>query len=198
MKLVIVSALLATTAAFTPAAQFGRTSALNQHIGAGGMADTRNPDPVAHEDPRKSISAAPSFEEYLKQRAGVTAAPAAAAPAPAAAPAAAAPAAAAPAAAGGFQYGEYDEKLWDQVSKKDVYNKWDPNSPRSTRNFNPFETFKGNSCDASGIYPGEPRYKDPIRGDANYQTMMAEKADAEERAANPKPGNVPGCPGCKN
>ncbi|KAL7503457.1 hypothetical protein ACHAWX_000587 [Stephanocyclus meneghinianus] len=114
------------------------------------------------------------------------------------APAAAAPAAAAPAAAGGFQYGEYDEKLWDQVSKKDVYNKWDPNSPRSTRNFNPFETFKGNSCDASGIYPGEPRYKDPIRGDANYQTMMAEKADAEERAANPKPGNVPGCPGCKN
>ncbi len=87
MKLVIVSALLATTAAFTPAAQFGRTSALNQHIGAGGMADTRNPDPVAHEDPRKSISAAPSFEEYLKQRAaaaGGAAAPAAAAPAPAA------------------------------------------------------------------------------------------------------------------
>ena len=73
------------------------------------------------------------------------------------APAAAAPAAAAPAAAGGFQYGEYDEKLWAQVSKKAVYNKWDPNSPRSTRNFNPFETFKGNSCDASGIYPGEVR-----------------------------------------
>ena len=84
MKLVIVFALLATTAAFTPAAQFGRTSALNQHVGAGGMADTRNPEPVAHEDPRKSISAAPSFEEYLKQRAGASAAPAAAAPAPAA------------------------------------------------------------------------------------------------------------------
>lgn len=31
----------------------------------------------------------------------------------------------------------------------------DPNAPRSTRNFNPFETFKGNSPDASGIYPGE-------------------------------------------
>ncbi|KAL3805162.1 hypothetical protein ACHAWO_000697 [Cyclotella atomus] len=198
MKLVLVSTLVASAAAFSPAAQFGRTTALNQHIGSGGMADTRNPDAYQDEDPRKSISAAPSFEEYLKQRAGGGgAAPAAAAPA--AAPAAAAPAAAAPAAAeGGFTYGEYDDKLWDQVSKKDVYNKWDPNSPRSTRNFNPFETFKGNSPDASGIYPGENRYKDPLRGDANFQTMMAEKADAEERAANPKPGSAPGCPGCKN
>mmetsp|Transcript_8911 Transcript_8911/g.17762 ORF Transcript_8911/g.17762 Transcript_8911/m.17762 type:complete len:392 (-) Transcript_8911:443-1618(-) len=52
------------------------TIALNQHIGSGGMADTRNPDTIQHEDPRKSISAAPSFEEYLKQRAneGTTAA----------------------------------------------------------------------------------------------------------------------------
>ncbi len=56
------------------------------------MADTRNPDTIAHEDPRKSISAAPSFEEYLKQRAGEGTT--------AAAPAAAAPAAAAPAASG--------------------------------------------------------------------------------------------------
>lgn len=68
------------------------------------------------------------------------------------APVAAAPA---PAVAGGFEYGEYDDKLWDQDAKKDVYNKWDPNSPRSARNFNPFETYKGNSPDASGIYPGE-------------------------------------------
>ena len=57
------------------------------------MADTRDPEAFADEDPRKSISAAPSFEEYLKQR-DAGAAPAAAAPA-AAAPAAAAPAAAA-------------------------------------------------------------------------------------------------------
>jgi hypothetical protein len=41
------------------------------------------------------------------------------------------------------------------LAKKDVYNKWDPSAARSTRNFNPFETFKGNSPDASGIYPGE-------------------------------------------
>ena len=56
--------------------------ALNQHIGSGGMADTRNPDTIQHEDPRKSISAAPSFEEYLKQRAneGKTAATAPTAP----------------------------------------------------------------------------------------------------------------------
>jgi len=54
-----------------------------------------------------------------------------------------------------FEYGEYDDKLWDNDAKKDVYNKWDPATPRSTRNFNPFETFKGNYPDASGIYPGE-------------------------------------------
>eukprot|EP00584_Thalassiosira_punctigera_P017181 CAMPEP_0172573258 /NCGR_PEP_ID=MMETSP1067-20121228/136085_1 /TAXON_ID=265564 ORGANISM="Thalassiosira punctigera, Strain Tpunct2005C2" /NCGR_SAMPLE_ID=MMETSP1067 /ASSEMBLY_ACC=CAM_ASM_000444 /LENGTH=86 /DNA_ID=CAMNT_0013365855 /DNA_START=1631 /DNA_END=1887 /DNA_ORIENTATION=- len=56
-----------------------------------------------------------------------------------------------------FEYGEYDDKLWDNDAKKDVYNKWDPATPRSAKNFNPFETFKGNSCDASGIFPGESR-----------------------------------------
>ena len=35
------------------------------------MADTRDPDAKDDpDDPRKSISAAPSFEEYLKQRQG--------------------------------------------------------------------------------------------------------------------------------
>jgi hypothetical protein len=54
----------------------GSALVLSQHIGAGGMADTRNPDAYVDSDPRKSISAAPSFEEYLKQRAaeGTTAA----------------------------------------------------------------------------------------------------------------------------
>eukprot|EP00574_Skeletonema_japonicum_P005327 CAMPEP_0201720598 /NCGR_PEP_ID=MMETSP0593-20130828/5490_1 /ASSEMBLY_ACC=CAM_ASM_000672 /TAXON_ID=267983 /ORGANISM="Skeletonema japonicum, Strain CCMP2506" /LENGTH=127 /DNA_ID=CAMNT_0048211259 /DNA_START=87 /DNA_END=470 /DNA_ORIENTATION=+ len=97
-----------------------------------------------------------------------------------------------------FEYGDYDDKLWDQDSKKDVYNKWDPSSPRSAKNFNPFETFKGNSPDASGIFPGEGRYKDPIRGDVGYASMLAEKADLEEREANPKAGSEPGCAGCKN
>lgn len=36
--------------------------------GSGGMNDTRDPDPVDDPDPRKSISSAPSFEEYLKRR----------------------------------------------------------------------------------------------------------------------------------
>jgi hypothetical protein len=97
-----------------------------------------------------------------------------------------------------FEFGEYDEKLWDQAAKNDVYAKWDPNSPRTTRNFNPFETFGGNSPDASGIFPGEMRYKDPVRPDVSYASMMAEKAENEQRAANPKPGDVPGAPGCKN
>merc|ERR1719343_543112 len=96
-----------------------------------------------------------------------------------------------------FEFGEYDGKMWDNEAKKDVYAKWDPSQPRSTRNFNPFETFGGNTPDASGIYPGEMRYKDPIRPDVNFQTMMAERAEAEERAANPKPGDVPGAPGRK-
>merc|ERR1719251_699103 len=97
-----------------------------------------------------------------------------------------------------FEYGEYDEKMWDNEAKKDVYAKWDPNAPRSTRNFNPFETFGGNSPDASGIYPGEMRYKDPVRPDVSYASMLAEKAELEQIEANPKAGDVPGAPGCKN
>lgn len=97
-----------------------------------------------------------------------------------------------------FEYGEYDDKLWDTDAKNDVYAKWDPASPRSAKNFNPYETYKGNSCDCSGIYPGEARYKDPKRGDVSFAIMLEEKAAAEERDANPKPGSEPGCPGCKN
>ena len=88
--------------------------------------------------------------------------------------------------------------MWDNDAKKVVYGKWDPNTARSTQNFNPFETFNGNSPDASGIYPGEARYKDPMRGDASFAIMMAEKAEIEERNANPKEGDVVGCAGCRN
>lgn len=94
-----------------------------------------------------------------------------------------------------FEFGEYDDQLWDNTAKVDIYNKWDPAQPRSTRNFNPFETHKGNTPDASGIFPGENRYKDPKRGDVSYAIMQAEKAEADGRAANPKPGDVPGAPG---
>ena len=40
----------------------------NNNRGAGGMFDTRDPAAFKHEDPRKSIAEAPSFEEYLKSR----------------------------------------------------------------------------------------------------------------------------------
>ena len=197
MKTAVIATLIAGATAFTPVQRAASSTALfnGPEIGAGGMADTRNPDAQVNEDPRKSISAAPSFEEYLKMRSGDAAAPAAAEPA-AAAPAAAAPAAAAPAASG--NYGKYDDQMWDDDAKKDIYASWDPNSPRSPANFNPFETWEGNSPDASGFYPGEGRYKDPARPDVNFQIMMEQRAEAEERAANPKAGDVPGCPGCRN
>jgi hypothetical protein len=74
------------------------SSGLYNHLekGAGGMFDTRNPDAIKHEDARKSIGEAPTFEEYMKMRATAAApapapggaASASAAPAPAPAPAA--------------------------------------------------------------------------------------------------------------
>jgi hypothetical protein len=94
MKLAIASILAGSAVAFAPQASVRSSTAINQHIGSGGMADTRVVETTEDEDPRKSISAAPSFEEYLKQRDGGGGAAAAA-------PAAAAPAAAAPAAGGG-------------------------------------------------------------------------------------------------
>jgi hypothetical protein len=55
------------------------------------------------------------------------------------------------------EYGKYDDKLWDNAAKVEIYNAWDPNAPRTVNNFNPFETWEGNSPDASGFYPGEVR-----------------------------------------
>jgi hypothetical protein len=68
--MILLAAFVAGASAFAPQPAFSRTTALNSEpeLGAGGMADTRNPDPKEDEDPRKSISAAPSFEEYMKQR----------------------------------------------------------------------------------------------------------------------------------
>mmetsp|Transcript_30771 Transcript_30771/g.45584 ORF Transcript_30771/g.45584 Transcript_30771/m.45584 type:complete len:131 (-) Transcript_30771:187-579(-) len=95
-------------------------------------------------------------------------------------------------------YGKYDDGMWDNSAKVEIYNAWDPATPRSAMNFNPFETFEGNTPDASGRYPGEAFYKDPKRGDINFNQMMVERKEAEARAASPKPGDAPGCAGCKN
>ena len=67
-KLAVIAALVASASAFAPSTQITRSTAIFQEKGKGGMADTRDPETYQDEDPRKSISAAPSFEEYLKQR----------------------------------------------------------------------------------------------------------------------------------
>jgi hypothetical protein len=97
-QLATTAALIAGSSAFSPASyQQPLSTALSNEptMGAGGMADTRDPNEIEHDDPRKSISAAPSFEEYLKMRQGgaedASASPAPVAPTPvAAAPVAAA------------------------------------------------------------------------------------------------------------
>ena len=95
--------------------------------------------------------------------------------------------------------GKYDGQLWDINARKDVWASWDPNSPRSETNFNPFERDPtGNMCDASGYFPGEGKYKDPMRPDMNYAGMLAEKEIMAEIEANKKAGDVPGAPGCYN
>ena len=84
MKLALAASfLVASASAFAPVQRPVSSTALfnGPVIGKGGMADTRDPEVLVHEDARKSISEAPSFEEYMKQRAGA----AAPAPAPAAA-----------------------------------------------------------------------------------------------------------------
>lgn len=95
-------------------------------------------------------------------------------------------------------YGRFDGKMWDNEAKKEMYASWDPNAPRTPDNFNPFETFDGNSPDASGNFPGESFYKDPLRGNINFAQMMIERGEADERAANPKAGDKPGAPGNRN
>ena len=72
-KIVLLFALVAGASAFTsPVAFTAKSTAVfgeEPKLGAGGMADTRDPEAYEDEDPRKSISEAPSFEEYMKQRA---------------------------------------------------------------------------------------------------------------------------------
>ena len=98
--------------------------------------------------------------------------------------------------------GKYDDQLWDMKAKQDVYAAWDPSAPRTDMNFNPFEkNDDGNSCDTSGIYPGEGKYKDPMRPDTSFAIMQEEAKIMAEITANPKAGDVKGAPGrlaCNN
>lgn len=95
-----------------------------------------------------------------------------------------------------YAEGKYDGQMWDMDAKMDIWNSWDPNSPRSETNFNPFERNPGgNACDASGYFPGEGKYKDPMRPDMNWDAMLKEKEIMAQVESNPKPGDVPGAPG---
>merc|ERR1712106_757301 len=75
-KMILLAALVASASAFAPSTTFSRSVTLNmsegeeeKKLGSGGMADTRDPETVDNvDDPRKSISAAPSFEEYQKMK----------------------------------------------------------------------------------------------------------------------------------
>ena len=111
-----------------------------------------------------------------------------------------APAARAPASVVAFGgAGKYEGQIFGFPEKKDLWENWDPNSPRSETNFNPFErNADGNACDCSGYFPGEGKYSDPARPDVDFAAMMAEKTAMAEIEANPKPGDVPGAPGRLN
>lgn len=71
--------------------------------------------------------------------------------------------------------GKYEGQVWDMDAKTDVYNSWDPNTPRSSMNFNPFETFEGNSPDTNGFFPGEGRYKDPVSLNPHQKHAVVQK-----------------------
>ena len=95
--------------------------------------------------------------------------------------------------------GKYEGQIFGFPEKKDLWENWDPNSPRSETNFNPFERNPdGNACDCSGYFPGEGKYSDPARPDVDFAAMMAEKTAMAEIEANPKAGDVPGAPGRLN
>ncbi|GKY99117.1 hypothetical protein MPSEU_000867200 [Mayamaea pseudoterrestris] len=79
-KLIILAAIVASASAFSPAAKPAFTTSMaGKKVGwedaaelgwsMGGEDYTRDlPKEVQHEDPRKAIPDAPSFEEYMKMR----------------------------------------------------------------------------------------------------------------------------------
>ena len=64
------------------------------------------------------------------------------------------------------------------AAKKDVWGEWDPNSPRSDMNFNPFERdVNGNGPDCSGYFPGQGK-RERRAGDVFFLSGVARLADA--------------------
>ena len=197
-RFLVLAMFLAVSSAFMAPARPSKMtqSKISMHGGKrfGGGEATRDPEPtvVDPNDPKgkqQAIHKAESFAEYLAKRgtagdAGV-----------ATAPAGAAPAAAAPAAAGGVS-GEWDG-IWGFDRQKEIFLAWDPESPRTYTNFNPFErNLDGAKCDSNGCFPGESRgYQPPNRPDVNWQIMQEEKLKLDELKQHPKWG-LSGKPGC--
>ena len=183
--------LLALSSAFmAPAALHSKLSQSAISMGGkgfGGGEATRDPEPTAYDpnDPKgkqQAIHKAESFSEYLAKRAGGAAAPTDE------------PAAAAPAAAGGELP---KDGVWSIETKTIYFDAWDPESPRTYMNFNPFErNDESAQCDMNGCFPGQSRgYKSPIRPAADWDIMQKERAMMDELAKNPKFG-LKGKPGC--
>jgi hypothetical protein len=149
---------------------------------------TRDPEPTVYDpnDPKgkqQAIHKAESFAEYLAKRgAGGGAAPAEAS-------------AAAP-AAGASGLSDWDG-IWGFDRQKEIFLAWDPESPRTYTNFNPFErNLDGAKADSNGCFPGESRgYQPPNRPDVSYAQMQEEKVKLDELAQHPNWGKK-GCPGC--
>ena len=191
-RFLCIAMLLAVTSAFMAPVQPNKLTmskiAMSGGKGFGGGEATRDPEPtvVDPNDPKgkqQAIHKAESFADYLAKRAGGGAAPAA--PAPAAA-------AAAPAA----DLGDWDG-IWGFDRQKQIFLQWDPDSPRTYTNFNPFErNLDGAKCDANGCFPGESRgYQPPNRPDASWDIMQAEKIKMDELSQHPNWG-LKGKAGC--
>merc|ERR1719152_933592 len=87
--------------------------------------------------------------------------------------------------------------IWGFERQKEIFLAWDPDSPRTYTNFNPFErNLDGAKADANGCFPGESRgYQPPNRPDVSYAQMQEEKKKLDELAQHPNWGKK-GCPGC--
>ena len=78
--------------------------------------------------------------------------------------------------------------VWGFDRQKVIFEAWDPESPRTYTNFNPFErNLDGAKADANGCFPGESRgYQPPLRPDVSFAQMQEEKV-SQARRARPAP-----------
>ena len=92
--------------------------------------------------------------------------------------------------------GDAYEGVWGMPWKTAVFQAWDPESPRTYTNFNPFErNDEAAQCDENGCFPGQSRgYKVPTRPDASWAIMQAEAAEMDKLKEDPK-FSVTGKPG---